>query len=148
MRLDYLQEKDRDIYLALVNTFGGDGLTDDQWKTFFDEYEQSDCRVIYLARVMDKTLNQEIVVGTVSFLVEQKAHRQLLNAIHIEDVTIARAFRGLGLGKQMMKLAIEEAKTYNGYKIILECSDSNGNDTFYEKCGFRKAEIQMRLDIE
>lgn len=146
MRLDYLKETDKDIYLHLVGEFGESELSDEQWHFFFEEYFSSDIRAIYLARVFDKNMQQDVVVGTVSFLVEMKAHRQLRNCIHIEDLVIVEKFRNLGLGQQMLQLAINEAKTYTPYKIILDCAAANVG--FYEKLGFKESEFQMRLNIQ
>jgi len=62
----------------------------------------------------------------------------------IEDVAVGIEARGLGLGK----LLIEDLKTIaiqkGCYKTVLNCSDDN--IAFYEKCGFYKAENQMRWD--
>lgn len=62
----------------------------------------------------------------------------------IEDVAIDSEARGLGLGKLLIKHLIEVGFERGCYKIILNCSDTN--ITFYEKCGFHKAENQMRID--
>ena len=62
----------------------------------------------------------------------------------IEDVAVHSDARGLGLGKMLIENLKELAVEKGCYKTILNCSDDNV--TFYEKCGFHKAENQMRWD--
>lgn len=146
MKLDYITIEDKDEYLKLISEFNYVELTDSQWDFFFDSYEESDTRVIYLAKVFDKSQNSEVVIGTASILVESKAHRNLMACIHVEDVVINKKYRGLGLGKLMMQEIVREAKSYNAYKLILDC-DELKNGEFYFSCGFYPKETQYRLDL-
>ena len=85
------------------------------------------------------------VIGSTTLIIEQKLiHRGGLVG-HIEDVVTHKDFRGMGVGKAVMQKVIEAAKAVGCYKVILNCSEENF--PFYEKLGFKKHEIGMRLDL-
>ena len=55
----------------------------------------------------------------------------------IENVITDKDYRQKGIGKNVIKMAIEYAKQNNCYKIILQSSfKRKDNHMFYEKCGF------------
>ena len=55
----------------------------------------------------------------------------------IENVITDENYRKKGIGKNLIKMAIEYGKQNNCYKIILQSSFSRKeNHIFYEKCGF------------
>jgi GNAT superfamily N-acetyltransferase len=55
----------------------------------------------------------------------------------IENVITDEKYRRKGIGKRIIKMAIEYGKQNNCYKIILQSSfKRRGNHIFYEKCGF------------
>jgi glucosamine-phosphate N-acetyltransferase len=89
------------------------------------------------------------IVGTGTLWVEKKFSHyydgKLGTVGHIEDVVVDAAHRKLGIGHQLVESLIERAKSQGCYKIILDCKESNA--AFYEKKGFRKNEISMRMDI-
>ncbi|MFS7921590.1 putative glucosamine-phosphate N-acetyltransferase transcription regulator GNAT family [Helianthus anomalus] len=45
------------------------------------------------------------------------------------------------LGKKVVGFLVDHARLTGCYKVILDCSEDNR--AFYEKCGFKKKEIQM-----
>jgi len=63
----------------------------------------------------------------------------------IEDVAVSQEARGLGVGKLLIEDLVALANEWGCYKVVLNCSDANV--AFYEKCGFRRAENQMRIDL-
>lgn len=91
------------------------------------------------------------IVGTVSIFYEVKVNRgttekrRLYQVAHIEEMVVDLEYRDKGIDKQLMDEAVKLAKTFDCYKIILDCSEDNV--PFYEKCGFHKHEISMRLDL-
>ncbi len=116
---------------------------------FYDLCRMQNKRVF--VAVVDEDLDP-LVVGTVSVLIEEKINRgtnpvtdRLYSVAHIEEVVIHSLYRGSGYGIALMKHAINYAKLAGAYKIILDCSEDNV--AFYEKCGFKRHEVSMRLDI-
>lgn len=85
------------------------------------------------------------IVAAATLLVEQKIARGGSKVGHIEDVVVDSKYRGFGLGKIVVKACQDYAALNNCYKIILDCTRENV--LFYEKCGFKEKEIQMRLDL-
>ncbi len=92
------------------------------------------------------------VVGTISVFLEEKINRgtrsngRLFSVAHIEEMVVAAECRGKGLGKQLVDHAVKFSKQAGAYKIILDCSEENVG--FYEKCGFFKHEISMRMNLD
>lgn len=64
---------------------------------------------------------------------------------HIEDVAVRKDLHGKGYGKQLIKRLVKIAKDSGCYKVILDCSDNN--IPFYEKCGFKRSQNQLRMDL-
>jgi GNAT superfamily N-acetyltransferase len=55
----------------------------------------------------------------------------------IENVITDEKYRKKGIGKRLIKMAVEYGKQNNCYKIILQSSfKRKENHIFYEKCGF------------
>lgn len=84
-----------------------------------------------------------IIVGTVTILIEPKFIHNLSYIAHIEDVVVDSAQRRSGIGAKLMEKAIIIAKINNCYKIILNTAEKN--IPFYEKFGFVQKEKQMVL---
>jgi glucosamine-phosphate N-acetyltransferase len=90
-------------------------------------------------------LLDDAVVGTAGLLIEKKfIHRGGLIG-HIEDVAVHPAHEGKGIGKALVRHALQEARKAGCYKVILNCKESN--IPFYERLGFRRHEIEMRIDF-
>ena len=81
------------------------------------------------------------IVATGSVFIEKKFIRNCGKVGHIEDVVVDSSARGLQLGKKVVGFLADHARSVGCYKMILDCSDENR--MFYEKCGFKKKEIQM-----
>jgi len=77
----------------------------------------------------------EVVVGMLSILIEQKLIHEGKCVGHIEDVVVDNRFRGKGIATQLLNHAIRYGEERNCYKIILNCSDEMR--PFYEKCHFQ-----------
>jgi glucosamine-phosphate N-acetyltransferase len=87
---------------------------------------------------------EHLTVGTASLLVEQKSIHSGGLVGHIEDVATREGYEGRGIGKRLVVHAATEAWRLGCYKVILDCSKENL--PFYERCGFRPHEIEMRID--
>ncbi len=64
---------------------------------------------------------------------------------HVEDVVTRQGYESQGIGKALIKRAVDFAKENGCYKVILNCNE--GNVGFYEKQGFKRHDIGMRLDL-
>lgn len=78
-------------------------------------------------------------------MVERKLVRGCALAGHVEDVVIASDHRSRGLGKVIIKALEHMARKLECYKIILDCMDHNQG--FYEKCGFFRQGLEMKMRL-
>jgi glucosamine-phosphate N-acetyltransferase len=85
------------------------------------------------------------VIGTATLLIEQKFIHNGGKVGHIEDVVTRKGYEGKGIGKKIIEELIKIATENGCYKVILDCNEKVME--FYEKMGFRKHAIMMRIDI-
>jgi glucosamine-phosphate N-acetyltransferase len=85
------------------------------------------------------------IIGTATLLIEQKFIHNGGKAGHIEDVVTRKEYEGRGIGKEIINELINIAKENGCYKIILDCDEKVMK--FYEKIGFRKHSVMMRMNI-
>ncbi|XP_024394344.1 glucosamine 6-phosphate N-acetyltransferase isoform X2 [Physcomitrium patens] len=93
----------------------------------------------YVAVIEDTEKGQIIATGSV--LIEHKFLRNCGKVGHIEDVVVDQTVRGQRLGQRIIESLTQFAKDKGCYKVILDCSVENA--AFYEKCGYKRKEIQM-----
>lgn len=67
----------------------------------------------------------------------------------IEAVRVRRDWRGRGIGGQMMRWAIDEARR-RGCHLLMLTSDNSRKDAhrFYEQLGFKASNVGMKLFLE
>ncbi|KAJ9523892.1 hypothetical protein QJQ45_020094 [Haematococcus lacustris] len=82
------------------------------------------------------------LVGTATLLLERKFLRHCGKVGHIEDVVVDERCRGARLGLRLITALTEAAQAAGCYKVVLDCSEDNV--AFYEKCGLRRKDVQMR----
>lgn len=85
--------------------------------------------------------NNNKIVASGTLLIENKIIHGISKICHIEDVVVDKSTRGTGLGKQLVNFLSNLANYNKCYKVILNCKESNIR--FYEKCGFKKKEVEM-----
>ena len=85
------------------------------------------------------------IIGTATLLIEQKFIHNGGKVGHIEDVATRAGYEGLGVGKKIIQRLIEISRDLQCYKIILDCDDKVIG--FYEKLGFKKKAVMMRVDV-
>ncbi len=90
-------------------------------------------------------LDGEKIVGSASLIVEPKFIHGGGRVGHVEDIVVHAGSQGLGIGKKLVAHATQEARAAGCYKTILACTPAN--KPFYEKCGYREHEIEMRCDL-
>ncbi len=85
-------------------------------------------------------LSSERVLGFGVLLVEQKIRGGKMG--HIEDVVSDPEFRGLGIGRLVIRHLLKIASTEGCYKVALHCQQHNVG--FYEKYGFKPSGSSMQ----
>lgn len=91
-------------------------------------------------------VKEEQVVGCCTILIEQKIIHQGGLVGHIEDVATRKGYERQGIGRAVVSAAVTYARERGCYKVILDCSEEVAG--FYEKMGFYKKELCMRLDTQ
>ena len=96
---------------------------------------------------------EEKIVATVSVFIERKFIHHLGAVGHLEDLVVLPAFRGMGIGRALVRLCLSycfDAASVARlqwpvcYKVILNTKASNV--AYYAEQGFRAHETQMRID--
>ena len=91
-------------------------------------------------RIIVVEVNNKIVASG-ALLIENKIIHGISKIGHVEDIVVDSSMRGTGLGKQLVNFLSNLAEYNQCYKVILNCKESNIG--FYEKCGFKKKEVEM-----
>ena len=86
------------------------------------------------------------VIGTVSLLIERKFIHHGGTVAHIEDVAVHNTFQKRGIASALVEYTIQEARRSGCYKVILGCYEQL--TPFYERLGFRRHDLGMRLDLD
>ena len=86
-------------------------------------------------------IDNGIIIGTITLLIEAKIIHNMGKVAHIEDVVIDPNYRDRHLGQLLVKNVTDIAHDANCYKIILHCSEHN--ETFYTKCDYKRKGLQM-----
>jgi glucosamine-phosphate N-acetyltransferase len=81
-----------------------------------------------------ENLEKELIVGTITVVIELKFIRGLGKIGHIEDFVIDIDHRKKRFGAEMTQRAIDYCKKVKCYKVILDSKDEVRG--FYEKMGF------------
>jgi glucosamine-phosphate N-acetyltransferase len=126
--------------LAQLTTVGEYGI--DEYNEFISLIKKNSNT--YHILVIEDT-DHKLIVGTGTLLIEQKLIHNLGRVGHIEDIVVDKYYQGLGLGKTIIDALVEKSREMACYKVILDCNSENVK--FYEKCGFNKNGVEMRLTI-
>lgn len=95
--------------------------------------------------IVAEDLESKKIIGTATLLIEQKFIHNGGKVGHIEDVATRKGFEGRGVGRKIINELIKLAREQGCYKIILDCDAKVVK--FYEKLGFAKKGIMMRLNL-
>jgi len=114
----------------------------EQAKSIFDKIKSYPNYKIYIA-VFDGE-----IIGTFALAVmDNLAHMGTPSGL-IEDVVVKENWQAKGIGKQMMKFAMECCRTYGCYKVVLSSNLKRENaHHFYESLGFKKHGYSFLLDL-
>lgn len=67
----------------------------------------------------------------------------------LENVFVEKEFRSKGIGRQLVEMAIAEAKSRGCYKLLGTSRHSNtAAHKFYEKFGFQNWGVEFRMDLK
>ena len=134
MLIRIAREEDLAEILELYLLVEDDGriLTVDEAKAIFNKMGSYPDYHVYVAEKDGK------IVGTFALaIMDNLAHMGAKSGL-IEDVIVAKPYHGQGIGKQMMRFAIEKCREKSCYKVSLS-SNIKRQDAhkFYEKLGFK-----------
>lgn len=93
-------------------------------------------------------LDNEKIIGTFALAVmDNLAHRGATSGL-IEDVVVKKDCQGMGIGKQMMKYAVEYCREYGCYKVALSSNIKRemAHD-FYKSLGFKIHGYSFLLEL-
>lgn len=125
-------------FLAALGALKPAELTDEEALEIFRRRMRS--RVQTYVALMDNR-----VAGTASLLLEPKFIHNGGTVGHIEDVAVHVAFQHHGVGAALVQYLLDVCRTLGCYKVILDCEDDVV--PFYEKLGFHRWELAMRIDL-
>ena len=93
-------------------------------------------------------ISDKEIVGCMQLTLIPGLSRKGMTRLQIETVRVARALRSKGIGRQMMKYAIDYAKT-SGCGLVQLTTDSSRADAhrFYKRLGFKDTHVGMKLDL-
>ena len=118
-------------------------LTIEQAEQIFNKMSTYPNYKVYVAE------NEAEMLGTFALLImENLGHMGTPSAV-VEDVAVLPNHQGKGIGKQMMRFALEQATEAGGYKMALS-SNLRRHDAhaFYESLGFTKHGYSFKVDTE
>lgn len=148
MKIDIreMEEKDLPNILHLYGQLGmddGEVLTLDSARGIFSRMRKYPDYRIYYAQKKNK------VVGVFALLImDNLGHMGQPSAV-LEDIVVDQAWRGQGIGTQMVAYAVGISREKKCYKLSLS-SNKNRTDAhrFYENLGFKKHGISFALFVE
>lgn len=133
LQLPYMHE-----YLEVLKELSPTNITRSEYQDAYNYIMNQHKRVIL-------AIDDNMVIGTASLLIEYKLIHGFSKVGHIEDVVVKRGYRNVGVGSKLIKHLTNIATDAQCYKIILNCDTKNIE--FYGKQGFKQKEVTMRKNI-
>lgn len=112
------------------------------YRQAFERIKKETGNDIYVA-----TMDNQII-GCMQLTFISGLSRKGMKRMQIESVRIAKEVRSVGIGRQMMKYAIDLAKS-SGCGLVQLTTDNTRIDAhrFYERLGFQSSHVGMKLDL-
>jgi len=112
-------------------------------KAIFDKMKSYPDYHVYVAEA------DGVIIGTFALaIMDNLAHMGARSGL-IEDVAVSPLLHGQGIGKQMMKFAIEICREKSCYKISLSSNLKRKNaHEFYEGIGFKIHGYSFQMELE
>lgn len=108
-------------------------LTEEEANFIFKKMSQYPDYHLFIAK-----FESEIIGSFALLIMDNLAHFGSPSAI-VEDVVVSDKYQNKGIGKMMMKFAMEKAKTKGCYKMVLSSNLKRVDaHRFYENLGFEK----------
>lgn len=142
MKIDLREANGTDLDHGLLETLGHlaeVGLTAEEAREVFRARLRTGARTFV-------ALANGRIVGTISLLLEQKFIHNGGLVGHIEDVAVHGAYQKQGVASSLVQYVLTEARKVGCYKVVLGCYESLA--PFYERLGFRKHDVGMRMDLK
>jgi GNAT superfamily N-acetyltransferase len=137
-------ENDLSSILLLYNPDidNGDTLDLPSAKNVFNRIMKYPNYNVYVAMI------DQDIVGTFELLImDNLAHHGAKSGL-VEDIIVSSHLRDQGIGKQMMKFAMEECKKAGCYKLTLSSNRKRQfAHKFYEGLGFQKHGYSFQIDL-
>lgn len=136
----YFNETNIIEYISLLHSLTNVYDNEDELKYMIDNFKRQIIKIpdnINIFVIMDNN----IVIGTGTIIIEQKIIHGFGKIGHIEDIVIDKNYQGKGIGKKLINFLLNFAKENNCYKTILGCEDEKLN--FYIKCQPEKSKIKV-----
>ena len=134
MELRELNEKDLESLIKLyeqLDEANGDFTAEDARKIWKDEIEENK-KIKYFGAV-----ENEKVISTCYCMIIPNLTRLGSFIAFVENVVTDKEYRGQGLGRKVMEMAIEFARENNCYKVILQSGSWRKEaHQFYKNLGF------------
>jgi len=109
----------------------------------FDEIERDSNHELMVAEMKGK------VVGTLQLMFLPSISYQGGLRAQVESVRVVGKLRNQGIGREMMKWAIERAKERDAHLVQLTSHKSREvAHRFYERLGFSKSHVGMKLNLK
>ena len=140
MRITELTEKYLKEYLECVSDLNSKGVRLADLKRAKCVLDNRCENIVTLIGIVDNKL-----VATCTLILEDKI-RYVHRSCHIEDVAVIKDCRGKGYGKEILKYALDYAKSEGCYKIMLTCKDSLVK--YYSDVGFNTIDNNMVIYVK
>lgn len=114
----------------------------DNYSLFYHSY----CRIKENQSRIYVVKDEEKIIGCCMLHLQYKLIRNGCKAGFIEEVIVDNQYRKKGVGEELIRFVIEEAKKVGCYKVTLSCFDEL--ISFYTKCGFFKENNTMRYNVK
>ena len=89
-----------------------------------------------------------IICGTFALLIMDNLANGGMPSGIVEDVAVTPSFQRRGIGKAMMRFAIEKCKRSGCYKMMLSCNEMRAQaHKFYESLGFVRHGFSYRVGL-
>jgi ribosomal protein S18 acetylase RimI-like enzyme len=86
-------------------------------------------------------------VGFINFAIRQTILHRSPSGL-IDELVVAKEYRGKGIGKRLVLAAIEKCKQLGCCEVEVSTEKTNVKARrFYKKCGFNKSEILFEVDL-
>ncbi len=83
------------------------------------------------------------VVGKGNLVVHRALARGGARVGRVEEVVVKKEYRGRGIGTEIVRALLEEARRRRVYKVELACEEEL--EGFYGRLGFKRSGISMKL---